>query len=118
MQWVGFSGSWRKINKDIEDKIRKAVREEINKGNGIVSGGALNADYVALDEALKTNPLADKIKIFLPTTLKVYANHYRKHAKLGDITQEQAGNLINQLETLRKISPSALMENPDWKSYI
>ncbi len=113
MKWIGISGSWRKTNKEIENKLRKIVREIINRGDGIISGGALGVDYIATDEALKSNPKADKIKILIPTTLEKYAEHYRKHAKLGTITSDQAENLINQLTQLKKINPNSLIENPD-----
>ena len=76
----------------------------MQSGKGIVSGGALNVDYVALNEALKHNPSATRIKIFLPTTLKKYTQHYRKHAKLKTITTKQANNLIKQLKDLKKIN--------------
>lgn len=95
MKWVGISGSWRAINNKIEEKIRSVVREIMARGDGIVSGGALGVDSIALEEALKNDPEAKKIKIFLPTTLEVYVAHYRKHAKLGTITEEQAENLVS-----------------------
>ncbi|NQV00796.1 MAG: hypothetical protein HQ537_01590 [Parcubacteria group bacterium] len=113
MKWIGISGGWRKVNQNIEDNIRNIVREIIWRGDGIVSGGALNVDYIALDEALKHDPKAERIKIFLPTTLKKYVEHYRKHAHLGTITSEQAENLINQLTRLKQTNPKALIENPD-----
>jgi hypothetical protein len=113
MKWVAISGSWRKVNKEIEDKIRTEVREIILRGDGIVSGGALNVDFIALNEALKHDQKAERIKIFLPTTLEKYAEHYRKHAKLGSITDEQAEALIIQLTHLKEINPAALIEYPD-----
>ena len=105
MKWIGISGSWRKINREIEERLRKVVREIIQRGDGIVSGGALGIDYIALDEALKYDKSADRIKIFLPTTLEIYATHYRKHASLGTITGQQAENLISQLTKLKEINP-------------
>ncbi len=113
MKWIAISGSWRKVNKEIEDKIRTEVREVMLAGNGIVSGGALNVDFIALDEALKYDSKAERIKIFLPTTLEKYTEHYRKHAKLGSITSEQAEALVAQLTHLKEINNAALVENPD-----
>lgn len=113
MKWVGISGSWRKTNKEIEEKIRGIVRKIITRGDGIVSGGALNVDYIALDEALKHDIEAERIKIFIPTTFKVYFEHYRKHARLGTITSKQAEDLISQLTRLKQINPKALIENPN-----
>lgn len=82
-------------------------------GNGIVSGGALGIDYLATDEAMKHDLAATRIKIFLPTTLEKYSEHYRKHAKLGDITSDQAENLIKQLTDLKALNGHAVIENPD-----
>lgn len=113
MKWVGISGSWRKTNSEIEEKLRQIVREIMVRGDGIVSGGALGVDYIATDEALKSNPKADRIKIFIPTTLEKYSEHCRKHAHLGNITSAQAENLIAQLTKLKQINPDALIENPD-----
>lgn len=113
MKWIGISGGWRKTNQEIENKVRQVVREIIQRGDGIVSGGALGVDFIALDEALKSDPKAERIKIFLPTTLIKYSEHYRKHARLGTITSEQAENLIKQLSKLKQINPRALIENLD-----
>lgn len=120
--WFGISGSWRKTNDKVEQGVRKAVRKIIERGDGIVSGGALNVDYFATDEALKLNPTADKIKIFLPVDLDLYTAHYRKRATEDVITSEQAEALITQLESLRSANPDALIENPqntivDTKTY-
>lgn len=113
MKWIGISGSWRKVTPEIENEIRRTVSEIMMSGDGIVSGGALNVDYVALDEALKHDPKAERIRIFLPTILEKYTEHYRKHAQLGDITSDQAENLISQLTRLKQTNPGALIENPD-----
>jgi len=115
MKWVAISGSWRKINKEVENDVRKTVREIISRGDGIVAGGALNVDYIATDEALKLDPAAKRIKIFLPATLEIFIAHYRKRAKEGVITEEQAEDLINQLSRIKEINLSSLIENKDSK---
>lgn len=74
-------------------------------------GGALNIDYLATDEAVKLNQNCDRIKIFLPTTLELYAAHYRKRADEGVITKEQAESLICQLQNLKKCNPNSIVEN-------
>ncbi len=112
MKWIGISGSWRKTNDEIEEKVRNIVREVMMRGDGIICGGALGVDSIALDEALKHNPNAERIKVFLPTTLEVYSAHYRKHASMGAVTNDQAENLILQLSGLKEINPAALVEGP------
>jgi type III secretion system FlhB-like substrate exporter len=113
MKWVGISGGWRKINTEIENAVRSAVSSIMMRGDGIVSGGALNVDYISLDEALKFDSKAKRIKIFLPTTLEKYVKHFRKHARLGDISLKQAEDLIEQLTDLKATNPEALIENQD-----
>lgn len=111
MQWIAISGSWRKMNKKLESDVRNCIKDIFSQGNGIVSGGALNVDYIATDEMLELDPSAKRIKIFLPTSLKLYAQHYRKRASEKVITKNQAEMLITQLEKIQKINPKALDEN-------
>lgn len=111
MKWIGISGSWRPGGPEIERDVRAAVHELMERGDGIVSGGALGVDYFATDEALKTDPAASRIKIFLPVTLERYAAHYRKRADEGVITHETAELLIAQLTRIKDANPEALIEN-------
>jgi len=113
MKWIAISGSWRKTSQKVENDVRQAVREIISRGDGIVTGGALNVDYFATDEVLKLNPGATQIKVCLPVTLERYAAHYRKRANEGVITHQQAEELIAQLAALKKVNPSALIENKE-----
>ncbi len=113
MKWIAISGGWKTINNKIEDDVRSVVEKIISRGDGIVSGGALNVDFIATDEALKLDPTAKKIKVFLPTTFEKFKEHYRKHARLGTITSEEAENLIKQLTRLKQINKNSLIENPN-----
>ncbi|HXK31187.1 MAG TPA: hypothetical protein VJZ94_00330 [Candidatus Paceibacterota bacterium] len=112
MKWIGISGTWKITSKEVEADVRKAVREIIERGDGIVTGGALNVDYFATDEAFKINPEATRIKICLPATLERYAAHYRKRSGEEVVTLEQAENLIAQLTALKNANPQALIEHP------
>ena len=109
--WFGITGSWRKTSEEVERGVREAVRKIFERVDGIVSGGALNVDYFATDEALRLDPKAARIKIFLPVILDVYAAHYRKRATEGVITSEQAEALISQLRKVREANPEALIGN-------
>lgn len=113
MKWIAISGSWRKTSPEVEKDVREAVRAIIERGDGIVTGGALNVDWQATDEALKIDPTASRIKIFIPVTLELYAAHYRKRAGEGVITSKQAEMLISQLTQLKTANPEALIENPE-----
>jgi len=109
--WFGISGSWRKTSQEIEQAVRATVRKIMERGDGIVSGGALNVDWFATDEALKIDSEAKHVKIFLPVAFDLYATHYRRRATQGVITSQQAEILISQLEKLRTVNPEALIEN-------
>ncbi|MFA6572487.1 MAG: hypothetical protein WCT77_14760 [Bacteroidota bacterium] len=109
-KWIGISGSWRATSPEIEKDVRTKVRDIVISGNGIITGGALNVDYQATDEVLKLGK-EKQLKIFLPTTLQIYAAHYRKRAQEGVITFKQAEDLILQLQTFQDKNPNGLMEN-------
>lgn len=113
--WFGITGSWRKTSQEVEQAVRKAVREIIERNGGVVTGGALNVDWFATDEALKIDGKAKHIRVFLPVVLELYATHYRKRAKEGVITEEQAEQLIELLTRLKKANPNALIEHPENK---
>ena len=115
MRWAAISGSWRRTNIEVEKDVRSKVREKMLDGLGIVSGGALGVDYFAADEALKLDPTAERIKIFLPTTLETYSEHYFKRAKQRIITCEQYFKLISQLEVIVGGNSGAIVEIPENK---
>ena len=115
MKWSAVSGSWRHTNKKVEEDVKRKVKEIFQKGNGMVSGGALGVDYFATEEALKLDPSAKRIRIFLPTSLETYKKHYLKRAKEEVITKEQADTLISQLERLVEINRNSVIENPERK---
>jgi len=109
MKWIAISGSWRKSNSRLEQDVRKTVRGILNRGDGIVSGGALGVDYFSTEEALKFDPKAQQIKVFIPASLKIYSDHYINRAKEGVITSRKAHQLIKQLKNLKAINPNALV---------
>lgn len=111
MKWVAISGSWRKTNKKVEKDVRRIVRKIILRGDGIVSGGALNVDYFAVDEAMKLDFTCRQIKVFIPATLKIFAKHYLKRAQEGIITKKQTTDLIGQLTRLKQTNLFSIIEN-------
>ena len=118
MKWIAISGSWREINNKLEKDVRNTVREIISRGDGIVSGGALNVDFIAIDEALKLDPTAKRIKIFIPATLDIFVIHYRKRTNEGVVTKKQAEDLIAQLTKIKETNPPSLIENKNNKTMI
>src|SRR3989344_3368502 len=104
MKWIAIAGGWRKTNSQIEEQVRSAAKNIISRGDGIVSGGALGVDFIATDEALSLGAGKNQLKIFIPSTLETYSNHYLRRAEEGVITKEQASALIFQLEKVKEIS--------------
>ncbi len=113
MKWIAIAGTWKLINDQVESDVRSAVKELTVESNGIVTGGALGVDYIATDEILKVDPIATRIKIFLPCTLERYVEHYRKRAEEGVISSTQAETLIEQLKKVHTAKPKAIIENTD-----
>lgn len=112
MRWIAISGSWRRgMTPEVVRDVRAEVASVMRDGNGIVTGGALGVDFVATDEALAHDAGAARIKIFLPSTLARYAEHYRNRAAEGVISSEQAESLIAQLESVARANPEAVVEN-------
>ncbi|MEK7088788.1 MAG: hypothetical protein AAB913_01515 [Patescibacteria group bacterium] len=119
MKWIAISGGWRIINSQVEDDVRKTIREIISQGNGIVSGGAQGVDYIATEEALKNGCGKDHLKIIIPSTLEIYKDHYLKRAKEGVLTYERAEKLITQLTEVKKRGcleegKDIIIENPTY----
>ena len=112
MKWIAISGSWRKTNEKVENDVRETVRDIVARGDGIVTGGALNVDWFATDEVLQLDPGANQIKVCLPAPLEQYVAHYCKRADEGVITHEQADQLTEQLRRLKEANPAALIEHP------
>jgi hypothetical protein len=110
MRWIGISGSWRAPAHLSEKQVRQAVHSLMERGDGLVSGGAVGVDSIALDEALKYDPRAERIKIYLVSTLEAFTVHVRKRATQGIITHPQAEELIAQIVDLKRRNPGALSE--------
>ncbi len=115
MSKILISGSWRYLDKKLETLVRKTVREILERGDEIITGGALGVDFWALDEALKIDLSASRIQVFLPSTLSFYRKHYKKRAAEGIISTRQYKDLIAQLKELRNINKAALIETPGIK---
>ncbi len=110
MKWVAIQGSWTKINAEVTTAVRDAVREIIENGDGIISGGAPGVDMIALDQALLSNPTADRIRIYIPSLLSIYISYYQSQANTGIISNTEVAALSKQLNILQKTNKYALIE--------
>ena len=116
MKWIAISGSWRYYSEALEFDVRDSVNKILSKEHSIVTGGALGVDYYATDEILKHEFIETRVKIFLPTSLTIYIEHYRKRALEGVITFQQTAMLEEQLLEVKERYPFALVENFDFTS--
>ncbi|MEK9161000.1 MAG: DNA-processing protein DprA [Patescibacteria group bacterium] len=112
MKWIGISGS-QKVNKEMEQDVRKDVQNILAEGNGILVGGALGVDSFALAETLSIDPEVRYIKVYLPATLERYAAHYRRRAEEGVISTEETETLITLLSKAKNDHAVSFTEHPE-----
>lgn len=110
MKWVIFTGTWRLVNKEVENDVRHAAREVFERGDGLVTGGATGVDYFAMDEFLKLNPECTRIRIFIPARLTHFIEDYRKNWKHSPIDNIDIDNLEHLLKLIKERNPSAVFE--------
>lgn len=110
MKWVIFTGTWRLVNKEVENDVRHAAREVFKRGDGLVTGGATGVDYFAMDEFLRLNPECTRIRIFIPARLTHFIDDYRKNWKHKPIDDADIDNLENLLRIIEERNPAAVFE--------
>lgn len=103
MNWVGVTGSWRNSCVALEQDLEREVLRLLDAGDGIITGGALGVDYKTTDLALRKFPDGSRIKVCLPTPLRVYAAYYQRRASEGVISRQQAKDLVTQLRRLDRL---------------
>ncbi len=111
MKWIGISGTWQLTSQEVEEQVRREVKKILDKGGGIVTGGALGVDSFAMEEVIRNGMENERLKICLPVTFDIYKTHYRKRADEGVITHEQAESLIFLLETVHKTNKDSIVED-------
>src|SRR3990167_4196594 len=110
MKWVIFTGTWRLVNKEVENDVRHAAREVFERGDGLVTGGATGVDFFAMDEFLKLNPECTRIRIFIPARLPHFIDDYRKNWKHSPVEDVDIDNLEYLLKIIKERNPSAVFE--------
>ena len=110
MKWVIFTGTWRLTNKELENDVRLAARQVFERGDGLVTGGATGADFFALDEFIKLNPLCNRIRVFIPAHLDHFIADYRKNWKHSPITDVDIDNIATILKSIKERNPASVFE--------
>jgi predicted Rossmann fold nucleotide-binding protein DprA/Smf involved in DNA uptake len=111
--WFGITGTWQRTTPLLEHDVRAVVRAIYAAQGGIATGAALGVDFCATDEALRCDPAARRLRVYVPATLQQYTAHYRQRAEEGVITEEQAEELVRQLTHILSVNPAAIIENRD-----
>lgn len=112
MKWILFTGTWRLTDEKVERDVRLAAREVIERGDGIVTGGATGVDYFAMDEALMCDPTGITLKVIIPTNLKNYVLDYNTNWCKSPVSKEVIIKLHNLLLRLKEVQPGHLVEMP------
>jgi predicted Rossmann-fold nucleotide-binding protein len=111
IKWVSIGGSSKGINKRITEDVKRVTREIMKRGCGIISGGDFGVDYISINEAIKHDPMAKRIMIFLPVEIDTYIKHYRNLIGKKVVDKKQGEKLIFCLEKIKKTNPSSFIEN-------
>jgi predicted Rossmann-fold nucleotide-binding protein len=111
IKWVSIGGSSKGINKRIAKDVKNVTREVIKNGCGIVSGGDFGVDHISINEALKHDPRAKRIMIFLPVEIDLYIKHCKNLIEKEIFKKNQGEKLIFCLEKIKKINPASFIEN-------
>lgn len=112
MKWILFTGTWRLTNSEVEQDVRKAAREVIARGDGVLTGGATGVDYFAMNEVLKHNPTASHLRVIIPARLEGYVADYSENWCHEPITQKDIDDLASILKHIKQINPASLLEMP------
>lgn len=114
MSWYAISGSWNEVSEEVRRDVEFAAHRILERGDGIIVGGALGVDCIATQVFLDAGEEA-RIQIFLPIALDNFCDHYRKRADEGVITQEQADKILSQLMEVKRKAPQAIHDDTDYE---
>ena len=110
MKWIIFTGTWRLTNEEVEHDVRLAVREVFERGDGIVTGGALGVDLYCMDEMLKCDPMCTRLRVIIPAKIDIYIKHFYDALIDHRVTEKDFNTLEKVLRTIHKNNPAALLE--------
>jgi hypothetical protein len=110
MKWILFTGTWRLTDAEVEHDVRASAHEVIERGDGIVTGGATGVDYFAMDEAIKCDPECRSLRVIIPTSFENYMIDYRTNWCQAPVTMETITELEKVLTHIKETNPASLIE--------
>lgn len=105
MKWILFTGTWHLCTPEITKDVRAKAHEVLERGDGIVTGGATGVDYEAMMEALDFDPAGSRLQVCLPTNIENYSRDYHHNWIKDYVTPEVVDALIECLYKLEEACP-------------
>ncbi len=114
MKWILFTGTWKLTNKEVAVDVRKAARDVIARGDGVITGGGggNRSRLLCYGEFLKLNPIATHLRVIIPARLESYIHDYYTNWCHDPITKEDINSFASILIKLKQVNPTALLEMP------
>jgi len=112
MKWYAISGTWKTITKEAEKDVQEIVKNIVSRGDGIITGGALGVDSVAVQTVLELGNVKKQLRLYLPINLDDLIEHFFRRASEGVITKEQADEVTAQWKKVAEICPECIKD--DW----
>lgn len=111
-KWLAVIGS-RKIDAAMERDIREAVELALEDGWSIVSGGSTGADCVAARTVYESGLATERLKLYLPLNLELYAAGFRQRVARGVADADDTEQMIALLKTLQIEAPQVIHDDSD-----
>ena len=102
---IGTSCSWRTINQDVINDNAHIIRKVLDKGLGIINGGALGGDWISNEIVLKEGNPINQLRVVLPVNRFAYMEHFCNVLEKKVVNRTQADSLVNQLKYIDKNFP-------------
>lgn len=114
-KWLGVVGT-REVNAVIRADMERFLMEKIAVGFGIVSGGATGADHEAARIAVREGLGAERLRIYLPTTLEVYCAALLRRGHAGKCRLQDAEDTVVLLQQLAATYPGVMYDTTPYST--
>ena len=102
---IGTSCSWRTMNQNVINDNAYIIRKVLEKGLGIINGGALGGDWISNEIVLKEGNPINQLRIVLPVNRFVYMERFYNVLEKNLVNRTQADSLVNQLKYIDQNFP-------------